>query len=267
MFTIAFVPGAWITPAFYEPFHQAVNSAGHEFRYASYPSLDPADPSTTDCETDAKDIARILRSIVEGEGKDVFLVMHSYAGMPGSAAAVGLGKSQRKEQGKPGGIIGLVFIGAFVIPEGLSCAGLQGGQLPRWILLDKVLSTVLGSVSLYIDVKPQPSHKLNVPDDPFINFLGDVDRALVNGLDDKIKPYSTLAFTSPQPHPAWADSAFQGRSAFIVTAEDRAVPKEAQYAMMAASQQKWIVKKIESSHCGLFLNRTQETVRLLQEIV
>jgi hypothetical protein len=136
--TVVFVPGAWITPVFYLPFLRALSTAGYGVHCASYSSLDPTDPSSADCEADAKDIGDSLRAIVEDEGKDALLVMHSYAGMPGAAAAVGLGKSQRQEQGKPGGVLGMVYIGAFVVPEGVSCAGLMGGNLPPWILLDRV---------------------------------------------------------------------------------------------------------------------------------
>lgn len=140
MTTILFVPGAWITKAFYEPFLQALKTAGYDVRYAGYPSLDPkeSDPSTIDCHADTEAITAVLRPLVEDEGKDVLLFMHSYAGMPGAAAATGLAKSQREQEGKAGGVIGLLFLGAFVVPEGLSCAGLQGGNLPPWILLDQV---------------------------------------------------------------------------------------------------------------------------------
>jgi hypothetical protein len=55
--------------------------------------------------------------------------------------------------------------------------------------------------------------------------------------------------------------------AFVVTTEDRAVPKEAQFGMMAATQQPWIVKELASSHCGPFLNRIDETVALSREIL
>lgn len=75
---------------------------------------------------------------MEDEGKDVVLFMHSYGGMPGAAAATGLAKSQRAQEGKAGGVIGLLFLGAFLVPEGLSYAGLQGGNLPPWILVDQV---------------------------------------------------------------------------------------------------------------------------------
>jgi hypothetical protein len=154
MTTILFIPGAWITKAFYEPFLQALTTAGYDVRYAGYPSLDPkdSDPSTIDCHADTEAITAVLRSLVEDEGKDVLLFMHSYAGMPGAAAATGLAKSQRAQEGKVGGVIGLLFLGAFVVPKGLSCAGLQGGNLPPWILLDQVGGPLL--LLLYMEDDP-----------------------------------------------------------------------------------------------------------------
>ncbi|PYI04742.1 alpha/beta-hydrolase [Aspergillus sclerotiicarbonarius CBS 121057] len=247
MATIVFVPGAWITPDFYQPFLNACTAAGYPVHYADYPSLDPVDPTVADCKTDTEVIRKTLHKLVEEDGRDIILVMHSYAGMPGAAAALGLAKSQRLGQGQAGGVVGMVFLAAFLVPEGLSCAGLQGGNLPPWILLDK------------------PAANLNVPADVVADFAADVDPALVKDIGDKIKPHSTLAFNSPQPAPAWADTAFQGRLAFIVTTRDPAVPKEAQYGMMAATQQKWIVKEIECSHCAPFIDRIEETVRLVDE--
>ena len=120
--------------------------------------------------------------------------------------------------------------------------------------------------NVYVN-KAQPSRNLNIPDDPIGTFAGDVDLTLVKDLETSIKPHSNLAFTSPQPHPAWDDADFKGRLAFIVTTEDRAVPKDAQYGMMAASQQEWIVKEMACSHCGPFLNRIEETVGVLQDVI
>jgi hypothetical protein len=138
MTTILFVPGAWLTPLFYQPFLQALTGAGYDVRYGGYPSLDPKEPSGIDCQADTDAIGAILRPLVEDEGKDVLLFMHSYAGMPGAAAATGLAKSQRTQEGKAGGVVGLLFLGAFVVAEGSSCAGLMGGNLPPWILIDQV---------------------------------------------------------------------------------------------------------------------------------
>jgi hypothetical protein len=113
----------------------------------------------------------------------------------------------------------------------------------------------------------QPAANLNIADDPIDNFAADVDPALARSLIAYIKPHATLSFTSPRPHPAWADEAFRGLLAFIITKSDRAVPKEAQFGMMAATKQPWIVNEIPSSHCGLFLNRIQETVVLTREVI
>ena len=48
-----------------------------------------------------------------------FLVMHSYGGCPGSAAAGGLSKAARTAAGKQGGIIGLIFMCGFIAHEGV----------------------------------------------------------------------------------------------------------------------------------------------------
>ncbi|KAJ5210070.1 hypothetical protein N7491_009882 [Penicillium cf. griseofulvum] len=249
MTTILFVPGAWITPAFYQPFIHALSHAHYDVHYAGYPSLDPKEPLTATCQVDSDAVTNILHSLVEDEGKDVVVFMHSYGGMPGSAAASGLSKVQRVQEGKTGGVIGLLYLGAFVVPEGHSCAGLQGGNLPPWILLD------------------QPYPNVNIVDDPVKNFAADVNQDLVKSLTRSVKPHSNIAFTSTQPHPAWADQEFEGRLGFIVTTEDAAVPKEAQTGMMAATQKAWIVKEIASSHCAPFLNRIGETVGLIREII
>ena len=60
--------------------------------------------------------------------------MHSYGGIPGSGAATGFGKAARQQQGRKGGVVGLVHSSGFVLSEGLSCAdGQGGGSLPSWI--------------------------------------------------------------------------------------------------------------------------------------
>lgn len=141
MATIVLSPGAWISTSFYQDFANIFMASGHPVHFAPYPSLNPADPKTADCKHDADAISKILRPLVEDQGRDVVLVMHSYAGMPAAAAASGLSKTKRMKEAKKGGIIGLVFIAAFLVPEGLTCAGLQGGKLPHWIIQDKVSET------------------------------------------------------------------------------------------------------------------------------
>jgi hypothetical protein len=46
--------------------------------------------------------------------------MHSYGGIPGSAACKGLSKAERKKQSLKGGIVGLVYIASFALDQGVS---------------------------------------------------------------------------------------------------------------------------------------------------
>ncbi|RAL08853.1 uncharacterized protein BO97DRAFT_408097 [Aspergillus homomorphus CBS 101889] len=249
MTTVVLIPGAWLKPEFYQPFLIALNQAGYRTHLAGYPSLDPSNPATADCQADSDAIHQELRTLVEDEGQDLVLFMHSYAGMPGASAARGLSKVERQQQGKAGGILGLIFLAAFLVPEGVSCAGFQGGDLPPWILLDN------------------PSSQLNFVDDPVGNFAPEVDQTLLGDFNSHLKPHSTLAFFSPQPAPGWADANYAGRLAFIVTAADKAVPKEAQYWMIAETQQEFTVKEMQCSHCAPFVDRIPETVGLIQELL
>lgn len=136
---IIFVPGAWIPKTSYASFLHALEKEGFTVHYASYPSFDPVDSLNASCERDAEVIRNdVIKPLVEDQGQEVVVLMHSYASMPGSAAASGLSKTERIRNGQSGGVIGLICIGAFLVPQGLSCAGLQGGKLPDWILLDQV---------------------------------------------------------------------------------------------------------------------------------
>lgn len=80
--------------------------------------------------------AGIIRSAVEellDAGKDVLLVVHSYGSIPACDAIVGLSKTEREAHGRAGGVVALVYIAAFILPEGASLIdGLGGNDLPWW---------------------------------------------------------------------------------------------------------------------------------------
>jgi hypothetical protein len=78
----------------------------------------------------------LLSSKAADAGKDVILVMHSYGGVPGSAAAKDLSKEERAKESKPGGIVRLVYLAAFPIEEGVSLDDL-GGSLSSWCQVDE----------------------------------------------------------------------------------------------------------------------------------
>jgi len=54
------------------------------------------------------------------EGKDAVVLLHSYGGIPGSAALKGLGKAGRAKASKHGGVVRLVYVCSFALREGES---------------------------------------------------------------------------------------------------------------------------------------------------
>ena len=138
--TILMIPGSWLSPSTYQPLLDILEKADFPTMYSRLTSLNPPDPSTTSITADAAAIReKALLPLIEDQGKEVLLVMHSYGGLPGGAAAVGLGVKERRRQGKKGGVLGLILITAFVIPENTTMADGLGGQLPDWLLRDSVL--------------------------------------------------------------------------------------------------------------------------------
>lgn len=131
--TILFVPGAWLQCSAYQSFLDVLGKAGYPTRCVEYPSLNPADPLTATLAADATAIRdHTLLPLLDHEKKDVVLVMHSYGGLPGSVAATGLGQAERAPQGKKG-VVGLIFVTGFVLPEGATVADGLGGALPPWV--------------------------------------------------------------------------------------------------------------------------------------
>ncbi|KAL9120726.1 MAG: hypothetical protein Q9187_002714 [Circinaria calcarea] len=244
--TILLVAGAWLRPATYEPFLNLFKEAGYSTLSVSYPSFNPTDPHKTDVAADSRSIREnVLHPLVEEDGKEVVIIMHSYGGMPGSVAAKGLGEKQRRKEGKLGGVLGLIFITAFVIQEGASVADGQGGNLPPWVKVDD----------------PRPGFSL--PMDPVHFLSADIAPAVAKKNAANLEPHATLAFKSPSPAPAWADPDFEGRLAYIVCTEDEAIVKAGQEAMMQYSGQHFMVKELQGSHMAPFLLKSRQTAEMV----
>lgn len=147
--TILLIPGAWFHRSTYDPFISHLQHLSFPTAYTTYPSLNPSHPTTADAANDTEFVLKeALLPLIENEGKDVVLVMHSYGGIPGSAAARGLSKVTRREEGKKGGVVGLIHISGFVLPAGASVADGQGGQLPAWVKQNEVRTPSSPNTSL-----------------------------------------------------------------------------------------------------------------------
>jgi hypothetical protein len=64
------------------------------------------------------------------------------------------------------------------------------------------------------------------------------------------------SLSSPSGPPAWPDSVYDGKRAYIQTALDNTIPFVAQDAMVTYSGVKWDVKKLNTGHSP-FLSQPQ----------
>ncbi|KAK5197987.1 hypothetical protein LTR99_009405 [Exophiala xenobiotica] len=122
--SILFFPGSFVLVSLYQPIFDAVSEAGYEIKGIHLPSVGPSSrqgrdgpaPSMYD---DAAMVAQEAERLAD-QGKDVIIIAHSYGGVPVSQAPRGLGKDERKAQGKPGGVVRLAYMTCLVPAIGKS---------------------------------------------------------------------------------------------------------------------------------------------------
>ena len=137
--TIILVPGAWHSPSHYTTLLTLLQRAGYPTSSSRLPSVGSATPLTATAAQDASFIRDEILLPLLASGTEVLLVLHSYGGLPGAAAAKRLSKAERKKEGNKGGIVGLVFITALVAREGNSLEWMVGGKLDDWVDADVCL--------------------------------------------------------------------------------------------------------------------------------
>ena len=116
--TIVILPGGCHSPSHYQELIEQLHLANYPTRSSVLPTVNAQNPFATDPGTDVAFIREKLLLPIFEAGNDVLLVMHSYSGIPGSVAAKGWSKSERRSRGQSGGIVGLVYIASLLLHEG-----------------------------------------------------------------------------------------------------------------------------------------------------
>lgn len=96
--TILLIPGAWHIPAHFAALREHLEKFSYPTRSEKLPSVGASDQSNHTAQTDAEFIRNQLLLPMLDEGKRVVVVMHSYAGVPGGAAACGLSEEERQKE-------------------------------------------------------------------------------------------------------------------------------------------------------------------------
>jgi len=133
--TVVLVPGAWHSPQHFFELQDLLERAGYNTASQRSPSCGSMNPNSESVAKDAAFIRNeVLMPLLDAR-KTVVLAMHSYGGSPGATAAKGLSETERVIAGKPGGIIGLVFICAILPHDGQSLLSLLPGQkFDSWVI-------------------------------------------------------------------------------------------------------------------------------------
>ncbi|PWY73011.1 alpha/beta-hydrolase [Aspergillus heteromorphus CBS 117.55] len=240
--TIVFVPGAWHTPAPYKDMLELLQNAGYPIQSVSLPSVNGKYTERQTLAADVEAVRETLLRVVD-QGKEVVLLMHSYGGCAGGAAAKGLSPVQRTG---PGAVIGLVFLAAFLVQEGHSLVQTAGGKLDTWVV-------------------ERGDGQLDVQDTIEV-FYHDAPADKASQAASEIQLHSLESFTTPCPPTAWNDAAFDHRRGYIMTRQDRALPYIGQDMMLKLSGVEWVLREMETGHSP-FLSNPEELVDHILSII
>ncbi|KAL8703731.1 MAG: hypothetical protein Q9201_003104 [Fulgogasparrea decipioides] len=179
-------------------------------------------------QNDASALAEeVLSPLIELQGKDVVLYLHSYAGFPGSAAIKGLSKTERLAAGEQGGILGLIYQSAFIPKPGDTVLQMIGGTYAPWH------DTQTGLVNAT---------------DPKATFYADVVEPLASKAASQIRPQSLLSFNTPLSQTYYGITAYDDRRTYLHTNRDQALPPFAQDAFVAESGVPWNIQQLDTDH-------------------
>jgi pimeloyl-ACP methyl ester carboxylesterase len=139
-----FVPGAWHGPDSFAPTTSALEKLDFVVHGVDIPSVG-ANPPLKSFAPDVEVVKSAVNKVL-ASGKDVVMLYHSYGGAVGSEALADYLKEGKKEGW--GRIRRLVYIAAFVLPEGGSLMGALGFKPLPWFMISEDVSTLSSCVIL-----------------------------------------------------------------------------------------------------------------------
>ncbi|KAG8527344.1 uncharacterized protein KY384_007496 [Bacidia gigantensis] len=232
--TIVLAHGSWQTATNFDALRK-------ELAKLAFPTVAKTMPSSTeDAEqpsfTAQKDAEYLRRSVIEPlikEEKEIVVVMHSYGGIYGSSAIQESMKlSDRKRRGLKGGVLGLVYIAAFVAPPGMSSLGVFG--------IDSHQPEIKQEKGLGHSASWKQRQNLVLKTDVeqmALTWSGTCEKTHRDASDHeerRTKQAATTPFraiTGPVSYIGWNTPAFNRKRAYIFCEQDRAIPIEVQRNM------------------------------------
>jgi len=202
--------GAWHSPRCWNRLLPLLEEAGSSVIAPQLPSSGSIIPPTPDWSKDVETIRETVSQLVEHEERHVVVVLHSFSGMTGGTALEGLDRQSRAARGLKGGVIRLVYIVAFLVPEGFrhSAPGTRDNMIPEMKTDFEVSFPVepyLFALLCSTDFTTNQAGIITVADrDVKEMFYQDVeDENVLAELSQDLRPQSLASFWSTTTHAAW----------------------------------------------------------------
>ncbi|KAF2108728.1 Alpha/beta hydrolase fold-1 [Lophiotrema nucula] len=129
------IHGAWHTPHCWTKLIPELQKHGYEAVAPQMPSS--ATPPAKDWDQDIETIRSTVTKLAKDHGRDIIMALHSNAGMTGGTALEGLSKDECVKNGWKGGVVRLVYICGYIVPEGTQLASPGNrGMMDKDITID-----------------------------------------------------------------------------------------------------------------------------------
>ena len=150
--TVVLVAGAWHQAKVFDTVVTILEAQGYPVQAVGL--LSAGGPTSTTVEEDAIHLRKTVLDDLIAQDKEIVLVLHSFAGIPGGESVKGLTRKDRASQGRAGGIISLVYMAAWMFPIGQSVHKLLGDA--EGVLIVKVCSKfIVTSISSWAGIEAQ----------------------------------------------------------------------------------------------------------------
>ncbi|EXJ87549.1 hypothetical protein A1O3_04509 [Capronia epimyces CBS 606.96] len=253
--SLLLIPGSFCPPELYDQVVDPVIARGYEIRALHLPSVGLAadkgrEGSLPTMYDDAAFIAQEAEKLAD-QGKAVVLIAHSYGGVPTTQSVKGLAASERKKQGKPGGIVRLAYMTSLVPAVGVSAAGVLA-EVPQEQKLDLKIDE---TGWMYHD---QPSATAAIT----VNHLTPAEGEAVIR---RFARHSSVSFGGELTYPGYKDVPVS----YLLCEDDLCIPPNIQKAEIdmieKESGNKVRVTRIPADHCPN-ITSTQETIDWIVDV-
>ncbi|TQN66027.1 hypothetical protein CSHISOI_09385 [Colletotrichum shisoi] len=235
--TILFAPGAWHRPWVFDLVREDLAGRGYPTAAAALASVGSTD-ADVGLDQDVEAVRAVLRGLVDA-GRDVVVVAHSYGGIPVANAVRGLNYKDLAAEGRRGGVVMVVYMASFAIPEGDSLFN-DGKEMPSW------LSVTDGFV---------------LPRDPIPLFYADVEPSLAAKAVAALVPQPLKTFQGTSGFEPWNEGFEMG---YVFAEDDQAISLDRQIDMSSQIPASSFTATLTASHSP-FLSMPEALGKVLQQ--